>query len=71
MKVIDVDTMKLSVLDLTWDDDENYDCLFYHHSVEWNGKVYMLGENYIHVITKDCKKYERIKNQGSISLTFK
>jgi hypothetical protein len=33
-------------------------------SLEWHGKVYMLGSDHIHVMTKDCKKYECIKKRG-------
>ena len=54
--------MKLSKLDI---DQKIYDDFDLNMSVEWQGKVYMLGYDHIHVITKDCKKYECIKNQGS------
>ena len=64
MKVLDVNKMKLSKLDITLDQEKFFDKLSYNQSVEWHGKVYMLGYNHIHVITKDCKKYELIENQG-------
>ena len=64
MRVLDVNKMKLSKLDITLDQDEFFDILTCSQSVEWHGKVYMLGYNHIHVITKDCKKYELIQNQG-------
>ena len=64
MQVIDVETMKLSVLDITGDDEIEKDYFYCNQSVEWYGKIYMLGENHIHVITKDCKKYECIQNRG-------
>ena len=64
ISVLDVDTMKLCSLDLTGDDDTEGDAFSWNQCVEWNGKVYMLGDGHIHVITKDCMKYESIKYQG-------
>jgi hypothetical protein len=64
MRVIDVNTMKLSTLDVTWDYQKEKDFYYSNQSVEWHGKVYMLGDKHIHVIAEDCKKYECIKNHG-------
>jgi len=68
MRVIDVNTMKQSTLDITWDSQKEKDIFLSNQSVEWLGKVYILGESHIHVITEDCKKYECIKNCGSEAL---
>ena len=64
MRVIDVNTMKLSTLDFTWDSQKEKDTFYFNQSVKWLGKVYFLGDKHIHVITEDCKKYECIKNCG-------
>ena len=61
-RVLDVNTMKLSMLDVTWDDETESDSFRWNQSVEWNGKVYVLGRKHIHVITKDFKMHECIKN---------
>ena len=68
MRVIDVNTMKQSILDITWDSQKEKDIFFINQSVEWLGKVYILGDEHIHVITEDCKSYECIKNCGSEAL---
>ena len=68
MTVIDVDSMKLCSLDLTGDDKTEQDTFSWNQSVEWHGKIYMLGDSHIHVLAKDCKKYESIKWQGSADL---
>ena len=52
--------MKLSKHDITLDDNKVSDCLININTVEWHGKVYMLGLDHIHVITKDSMKYELI-----------
>jgi hypothetical protein len=64
MRVIDVNTMKVTVLDVTCDDKKRTDIFPSNQSVEWLGKVYMLGRDHIHVITKDCKKHHCIENYG-------
>ena len=60
MRVLDIKKMKLSKHDITLDDDKVSDSIYCYNSVEWHGKVYMLGWDHIHVITKDCMKYELI-----------
>jgi hypothetical protein len=64
MRVIDVDTMQLSILDVNCNHNKEFDSFFLNQSLEWYGDVYMLGFHHIHVITKDCKKYDYIKNLG-------
>jgi hypothetical protein len=64
MNIIDVNTMKLSTLDVPKDYEKQPDIFYNNQSVEWQGKVYMLGQSHIHVITKDFKKYECIKEHG-------
>jgi hypothetical protein len=64
ISVLDVDKMKLCSLELTGDDDTEEDTFSWNQCVEWHGKVYMLGDIHIHVITKDCMKYKSIKYQG-------
>ena len=64
MRVIDLDTMQLSILDVNCNDYKESDAFPLNQSVEWYGEVYMLGFHHIHVITKDCKKYDCIKNLG-------
>lgn len=64
MRIIDVSTMQMSILDVALDNKKEYDYFIYNQSVEWHGKVYMIGQNHIHVITKDCQKYECIKEHG-------
>ena len=55
---VDVNTMKLTMLESIWNDYAQEDHFLWNQSVEWNGKVYMLGNIHIHVISKDCKNYE-------------
>jgi hypothetical protein len=62
---VDLNTMTLSMLDeTTCIEYMEPDTFPWNHSIEWYGKVYMLGDDHIHVITKDCKKYNCIKNRG-------
>ena len=68
MRVIDVSTMQMSILDVALDYKKECDVFFYNQSVELHGKVYMLGQSHIHVITKDCQKYECIKEHGEYYL---
>jgi hypothetical protein len=64
MRVIDLDTMQLSILDVYCNDVKKSDLFFLNQSLEWYSEVYMIGFDHIHVITKDCKKYDCIKNLG-------
>jgi hypothetical protein len=52
------------VLDVTCDDKKRIDKFPSNQSVEWLGKVYMLGRDHIHMITKDGKKHDFIENYG-------
>ena len=63
---VDVNTMHM--LDFTLDENDKMDDSPSNQSVEWHGKVYILGEKHIHVITEDCKKYKCIKYRGSAAL---
>lgn len=65
---VDLNTMKLSTLDATCVNNMESDTFPWNHSIEWHGKVYMLGDDHIHVITKDSKKYECINNRGQFAI---
>ena len=67
MRVIDLNTMTLTELDMTWDCDTEYDFFYFNQSLDWHGKVYMLGKDHIHVITKDCLSYECIRDEGDLA----
>jgi hypothetical protein len=63
MRVIDMDTMQLRILDVNCSDYKRPEVML-NNSLEWYDEVYMIGARNIHVITKDCKKYNCIKNLG-------
>ena len=69
MRVIDVSKKrKFKMLEVTCDINcdikKSGDYFPFNHSVEWLGKVYMLGRDHIHMITKDGKKHDFIENYG-------
>jgi hypothetical protein len=64
IRVIDVDTIQLSILDVPPNINKKMDAIIMNQSLEWYGEVYMISMHHIHVISKDCKYYYRLINAG-------